>query len=48
MLIHHFLKHTVFNSEKEHKGILAGEIILMDTVFVNKADIALMKYDLLS
>lgn len=48
MLIHHFLKHAVFNSEKEHKGILTGEIILMDTVFVDEADIALMKYDILS
>ena len=38
----------IFNSEKEHKGILTGEIILMDTVFVDEADIALMKYDILS
>lgn len=48
MLIYYFLKHVVFNSEKEHKGILTGEIILMDTVFVDEADIALMKYDILS
>lgn len=46
MFIHYLFKYAVFNSEKQYNGILAGQIILMDTVFVNQADVTFLKYNI--
>ena len=46
IFIHHFCKHIVGDSEKQNNCRLIQQIILMETVLVDQAELSLGKYNI--